>query len=239
MPQEPVAVAELFDSHAASYRRSVDRAVGFSGLDLAFFTAAKAYQLRKIGRSLPVALADATVLDVGCGAGGLDSLLIPHARRVVGVDVSRLMVDEASSANPKAQYLTYDGERLPFDDRSFDLTFAACVVHHVAPAQWADFQAEMLRVTSPGGAAVIIEHNPWNPLTRHSVAGCEFDADAVLTTPGRLVRNFRRFGARQVKRRYMLFSPLKGRRVQVIERAVLGWVPLGAQYAVEAWRGAA
>ena len=38
----------------------------------------------------------------------------------------------------------------------------------------------MRRVVRPGGLLCIIEHNPFNPLTRLAVVRCEFDRDAVL-----------------------------------------------------------
>lgn len=230
-------MAALFDSHAATYRDAVESSVGFSGRDLAFFTTAKAFQLRAAASDLRVSFAEASVLDVGCGAGALDSLLTPDVRSVTGVDVSEAMVEQARMANPGGTYLHYDGEVLPFDDQSFDLAFAVCVVHHVDPAQWYDFQAEIWRVVRPGGAAVIIEHNPLNPLTRRSVSSCEFDADAVLTRPRRLQKTFRQLGASPVRTRYMLFSPLASMRVRSAERTLLGWLPLGAQYSVEARKG--
>lgn len=236
MTVQPVSVSELFDAYATGYRQTVDSSICVRGLDLAFFTEAKLHRLHHLGLRLPRPLFDSDVLDVGCGVGGLDSLLAPHVRSLHGVDVSQAMIEQASTANPLGCYQQYGGDELPFADRSFDLVFAVCVVHHVQPAKWDDFQAEMYRVVRPGGAAVIIEHNPLNPLTRRSVADCQFDTDAVLARPGRLIRTFRSLGAERVRRRYMLFAPMGGRRIQGAERRFLSWNPAGAQYLVEAFR---
>jgi SAM-dependent methyltransferase len=233
----PVGASELFDRHAAFYGQTVDSAVGFSGKNLAFFTAAKAHHLKEIASRRGRPLGETEVLDVGCGIGGLDALLAPHVGHLVGLDVSEGMLDAARRLNPEVEYMAYSGRQLPFEDQTFDLVFAACVVHHVEPSQWTTFVAEMWRVTRAGGATVIIEHNPLNPLTRRSVAACEFDEDAVLTRPGRLVRTLRTLGAPRVQSRYFLFTPFGGDTVQVMERRLLARLPLGAQYIVEATRG--
>ena len=36
--------------------------------------------------------------------------------------------------------------------------------------------AEMLRPVAPHRIAIVIEHNPLNPVTRHIVSRCAFDA---------------------------------------------------------------
>jgi SAM-dependent methyltransferase len=224
-----------FDRYASDYDGIVDDAVGFSGKGLAFYTAAKAYHLRKLGARLGRSLDRAAALDVGCGAGGLDELLIPHVDRLVGVDVSPEMVKRARLLNPEADYQVYAGDKLPFGDQTFDLVFASCVVHHVDPSVWDAFVAEMYRVTRPGGAIAVIEHNPLNPLTRRSVSNCVFDEDAVLASPHRLARALRRAGAGKVRSSYILFAPFGGDRVRAAE-GLLSWLPLGAQYVVEARR---
>lgn len=228
--------ADLFDRHAATYRASVDAAVGYSGRDLSFFTEAKAHQLRAIGAGMARPFGQLEVLDVGCGAGALDNLLAGHFGRLVGVDVSQAMLDAARRLNPGIDYRVYSGDQLPFDDQSFDLVFAVCVVHHVCPVEWDQFVEEMWRVTRHGGKTVIIEHNPLNPLTRRSVAACPFDEDAVLASPKQLARIFETLRARSVTRRYFLFTPFGGARVQAVERRLFSGLPFGAQYVVEALR---
>ena len=119
---------------------------------------------------------------------------------------------------------------IPFDDGTFDFTFAICVLHHVPPSGWSRFVHEMGRVTRPGGVVAIFEHNPWNPLTRLAVHRCEFDDDAVLVSRRRL-RHLLAGPLQPLEERYIAFFPRGGDPYDRIE-ARLGRVPVGAQYYV-------
>ena len=112
----------------------------------------------------------------------------------------------------------------------FDLVTAICVLHHVAPAEWAHFMKEMRRVVRPGGLICVIEHNPLNPLTRLAVARCEFDRDAVLLGAGKARKLMAAGGLREIGARYFLLLPWEAKPARRVEGA-LSNVPLGAQYA--------
>jgi ubiquinone/menaquinone biosynthesis C-methylase UbiE len=120
---------------------------------------------------------------------------------------------------------------LPFEDSSFDAVFASCVLHHVPPASRTSFMVEMLRPLRPHSAAIVIEHNPFNPITRHIVSRCAFDADAVLLRSREVMRLMTQAGATVAGRRYVGFSPLRSALVERAEHAV-GWLPVGAQYCI-------
>lgn len=222
-----------FDVYAGVYVDTVNDSVRFGGRDVEFYARAKVRALREIAGGLDTLEGETTVLDVGCGAGITDSFLLPHVGSVHGVDVSAEMVSAAAQRNPTATYELYDGGRLPFEDGRFDLVFAACVLHHVPPADWSRFLAELWRVTAKRGVAVIIEHNPANPLTRKAVRACPFDEDATLARPRHVAATLLRLGVRRVERRYMTFLPIDRRWAQRIEDS-LGWLPAGAQYMVTA-----
>jgi SAM-dependent methyltransferase len=222
-----------FDTYAAGYRETVERSTSFSGRDLDFFTAVKVRLLlelvsRRVGRPSACAL-----LDVGCGTGATDALLLPHVGSLDGVDVSEEMVSLAGCRNPSGRYRAYDGHRLPFEDGSFDVVFAICVLHHVPPEEWDSLVAEMLRATRAGGLACVFEHNPFNPLTRRAVGTCDFDRDAVLLPMRRTVATFARAGAVIEDRRYFLFTPFESRPAALCER-LLRRLPMGGQYLVAA-----
>jgi SAM-dependent methyltransferase len=228
-PEEAPPTQDTFSAYSGEYCDAVQSSIDFIGRDVAFFTRAKIFHLRQIGDQLSGGLAKSSVLDVGCGLGLTDEYLVPHVGELTGVDVSESMVKGATERNPAAIYRTYDGQRLPFGDDRFDLVFAINVVHHVDPGRWDLFLSELLRVTAPNGIAVVIEHNPINPLTRRSVKLCEFDRDAVLVGRRRLLNGLRSAGGRSVRHRYIVFAPFGGDRTRRLERALV-WCPAGAQH---------
>ena len=70
---------------------------------------------------------------------------------------------------------------LPFEDNSVDFV-AVCVYHHVHGTARKLLTREIKRVLTPGGLCCIVEHNPWNPVTRAIVRRCPVDADAEILT---------------------------------------------------------
>ena len=227
-----------FDDHVDSYGEAVESSIAFAGAPHELYTRIKANLLVALAARF---LSDPTglgVLDVGCGPGETDSFLEGRFAHLTGVDVAEGMVNEASRRNPWAEYASYAaGGPLPFDDDSFDLAFTICVLHHVPPAKWEAFVAELARVTRPGGVVAIFEHNPWNPLTRRAVRGCEFDAGVTLASRGRVRRLLAGRGLEVLAARHIIFFPREGRTLRGIERA-LAQVPLGAQHYVAARKGA-
>ena len=234
---EPATAKVDFNEYAGSYESDIASATSFVKQDPAFFLEVKAKALLQVLAHTVGEPTKARLLDVGCGNGELDRFLIPHVGELSGVDLSRQMVGRAARANPSGSFAVYDGGRLPFDDSSFELAFASCVLHHVPKDDWTSFAAELARVVRPGGVGAIIEHNPVNPLTRLVVSRCAFDADAVLlssTTAGSLLREQ---GLEDVTSSYLLFFPWRGQVLRSLEHA-LRRVPLGAQYLAFARRPA-
>lgn len=218
-----------FNEYTEGYSDRVNKAVSFSGKEHDFFLEAKARHLIGIAQRHFSRTSGLAVLDVGCGVGLMERFLAPHFGKLQGVDIATESIEEARRNAPGVQFQEYDGSTLPFGDGEFDIAFAVCVVHHVPPARWERFLAEMLRVVKPGGLIALFEHNPWNPLTRLVVSRCEFDRDAVLLTAGTARRLLRGIGLRSTEHRYILFLPWRTRIYGAFERA-FSWLPLGAQY---------
>ena len=221
-------MTELFDSYRSNYRDVVQSSIDFSGLPHSFFMRAKADLLReliarRLGPEKPA------MLDVGCGVGSFHPLLRGVVGRLSGIDVSSASIAQARADNRDVDYRAFDGSSFPFDDASFDLVTAICVLHHVAPAEWTHFMNEMRRVVRPGGLVCVIEHNPLNPLTRLAVARCEFDRDAVLLGAGKVRKLMAAGGLREIGARYFLLLPWDAKPARRVEGA-LSSVPLGAQY---------
>jgi SAM-dependent methyltransferase len=158
---------------------------------------------------------------------------MPHGA-LTCLDVSRRSLALAESRFPgEAEFVAFDGTRLPFEDGRFDLVFSACVHHHIPHEEHAALLAEWHRVLRPGGLAVIFEHNPRNPLTVRAVESCAFDENAVLVPAGLLRRKVAAAGFESVRRHYRVFFPRFLRLLRPLER-LLTWLPIGAQYDVAA-----
>jgi len=225
-----------FDDYVASYGDAVERAIGFAGAPHELYTQIKAEGLVSLASRRLGDPAAVEALDVGCGPGETDRFLEGSFKRLAGVDVAAGQLEVAAARNPWAEYVPHaEGTPLPFADGSFNLTFTICVMHHVPPAGWDGFVDEMARVTRPGGAVAVFEHNPWNPLARKVVRDCEFDDEVELLSRRRTARLLASRGLEVVESPYIIFFPREGARLRRAERA-LGRVPLGAQYYVAALR---
>ena len=101
------------------------------------------------------------VLEVGVGTG----LALPHYRgekRVVGVDLSREMLEKASErvARERLGHVVglaeMDAERMAFADGAFDIAVAMFTASVVPDAK--RLYAEMSRVVRPGGHLLFVNH---------------------------------------------------------------------------------
>jgi SAM-dependent methyltransferase len=224
----------IYDSYRDSYEAELDRAVAFTGKKHAYFTQAKAERLLRLAERHLGAPTRLDALDVGCGIGLTDRYLEGRLASLTGVDVSPGVLERAEETNPWVRYVLYDGDRLPFEDASFDLTFAVCVVQVIEPAQRRRFVSELARVTRAGGLTVAFEHNPFNPLTRLVVRRAAFGHDAAMLRRSDLEKLFRTAGLKAAEGGYMLLFPWK--RLLTIEER-LARFPLGAQYYLAARAG--
>jgi SAM-dependent methyltransferase len=219
---------KVFDLYDRSYGRVVQSSIDFSGLPHAFFLQAKADLMHEkivahFGSHKP------NGLDVGCGVGSFHPFVRNMFARYCGVDVSAASIAQARQNRRDVEYADYDGVSLPYSNGTFDFVSAICVLHHISPAAWPSFIRELARVTRKGGLIALIEHNPFNPLTRLAVSRCEFDRDAVLLRAGTAERLMAQAGLSSVTSNYFLFFPFKTALAQKAERA-LARIPLGAQY---------
>jgi SAM-dependent methyltransferase len=221
--------APLFDAYGKNYGDVVQTSIDFSGLPHAFFMTAKAELLREIVTGHFGSAAKPNALDVGCGVGTFHPYVRSLFGRLCGADVSASSIAEARRANPDVEYDSYADGALPYSDNEFDLTIAVCVMHHVPPSDWPRFVGELRRVTRPGGLVGVIEHNPFNPLTRIAVARCEFDRDANLLRARTTEQLLADGGLGGIGTRFFLFLPWASSLARNIERRCAS-VPMGAQY---------
>jgi ubiquinone/menaquinone biosynthesis C-methylase UbiE len=93
------------------------------------------------------------VLEIGGGSGFQAALLAAWGCEIISIDL-------AGKASPEKQGFgkqywpveAYDGRRLPFGDREFDVVYSSHMLYHVEALP--QFLGEMQRVLRPGGLAL-------------------------------------------------------------------------------------
>lgn len=105
--------------------------------------------LRRIDRLIELG-SDIRVLEVGCGQGHLTKRLAERGVDITGIDANPNAPDVAESD----RVLHMRGERLDFDDESFDVVLSVHALEHIPDLDLAI--AEMARVLRRGGRALHI-----------------------------------------------------------------------------------
>jgi len=168
-------------------------------------------------------------LDVGCGQGELLELGGGNFAQAIGCDPSASMLSSGATFRMHEQPSPVE---LPFRDSSVDFVTAVCVYHHVHGSARTLLTSELKRVLTPGGFCCIIEHNPWNPVTRAIVRRCPVDAGAELLTAQRARMLLQAAGFESPSTDYFLYFPqLLFNRLSSMER-MLSNIPFGGQYAL-------
>jgi ubiquinone/menaquinone biosynthesis C-methylase UbiE len=113
---------------------------------------AKPDMVKKLIRLLQVDK-NSHLLDLGCGTGNYTAELQKAAKSVVGIDISKGMIDQAKAKFPEMKFICGDVSDLPFDSEAFDGAFSIQVLHHVKKREI--FLKETHRVLRQGGYIAI------------------------------------------------------------------------------------
>lgn len=121
----------------------------------------------------------ATLLDIGCGRGGIGKYFTDTDVTVVGVEIDGNALKQAKEYESVIQYDLEQGS-LPFTDEVFDGVIAKDILEHIIHP--ASIVSEMFRVLRPGGRTVVSvpmakPRVVWNDYTH--IRG--FTRDAVST----------------------------------------------------------
>ena len=102
----------------------------------------------------------ATVLDIGCGTGEFERLVLAEhpGQQIVGIDISDQMLAIARHKcrdDLNVSFQTAPASELPFERNSFDVVISASAFHYFDDPEAA--LAEMKRVLKPDGKVVILD----------------------------------------------------------------------------------
>jgi ubiquinone/menaquinone biosynthesis C-methylase UbiE len=129
-----------------------------------------------------------SVLDLGCGTG---TTAIAAAKavgpkgRVCAVDPALELLAHAQKkarrAGVNVEFLTADGQRLPFDDASFDAVLCTLVFHHLDGPAMHQTIGEIRRVLKPGGRLLAVDIGGRQDPERKTFHGhTDFDLDRFI-----------------------------------------------------------
>jgi len=109
----------------------------------------------RLNRITPHLEPEDKILDLGCGECCITRALELKGYQTTGIDI----VDAGSCSQPAV----YDGEKIPFDDKSFDVSVCAFVLHHAS--NYRTLVQELVRVTKR--LIIIFEDTPENKMDRY------------------------------------------------------------------------
>lgn len=141
-------VRDSFSRVAANYARSTFHS-----------SSARLQEVIDLARPRPGDLA----LDVATGTGNTAFALAPHVRRVIGLDLTREMLNEArriagERGVANADWVIGDAANLPFQDETFDIYVVRAAPHHFPDID--QCLAEAYRVLKPDRDAAFIDCAP-------------------------------------------------------------------------------
>jgi 2-polyprenyl-3-methyl-5-hydroxy-6-metoxy-1,4-benzoquinol methylase len=109
-------------------------------------------------QELQLRLPSRRALDFGCGVGRLTQALARRQERVLGADISPVMIDIAGRLNrypDRVEYLcTADHGLETLHSGAFDCIYSNIVLQHVAPDVCVQYLNEFFRLLEPGGLLV-------------------------------------------------------------------------------------
>jgi len=175
------------------------------------------------------------ILEYGCGIGRNIKYLKKYFKNfsieLSACDVSIKSLNFLKRLFPSVKCFDCSGRDYIYNHlEKYDIIFIAGVFHHISPKERHNVSRNISSMLKNDGQLIIFEHNPFNPITRKIVKECEYDEDAILLTPKKLISYFSKIKKMKLKeKKYYLFIPQKFRFLNFIEK-YLSWFPMGGQY---------
>lgn len=99
---------------------------------------------------------DKTIIDVGCGTGGLVRKLIEEGAQVIGIDRPDMLA-KAKSNQKQGIFIAGMGENLPFKNNYADIIIFFASFHHISGSKMKQTLEETHRVLKTGGIGIFLE----------------------------------------------------------------------------------
>ena len=163
-----------------------------------------------------------TILDFGSGNGLLANFMQNtfFNAKVIAVDTNEQKIKISQDQYPKLEAIHIQN-KLPFNDNSFDLIYAANSFHHITKDKQDYWLQELFRVLKKDGKLIILELNPFNLKTWYQFKNNPEERDAQLISPYAFKKRLKQFGKPTLQFHYI---KLKSRIMQK--------VPFGAIYSL-------
>ena len=215
-----------FNDYVNCYEDILQKQLAFFSKNRSYFSSYKVNIVEKLCRNRPT-----RIIDFGCGIGLCLPYLVKRfpGAKIYATDLSEKSLEYVRSSYPSVRVLSDD----QLDGQSFDLIFNANVFHHVPSVQRPMLIRRLAGLLADGGMLCVLEHNPFNPVTRHIVSTCPIDADAELISLKRMRALIRTTELSLDRTVYCLFFPEALQWLRPLE-TLLFWLPLGGQYIVTA-----
>jgi tRNA (uracil-5-)-methyltransferase TRM9 len=123
-------------------------------------------------------------LDIGCANGRHTELLLGHADRVVGLDLSPELLSIARGRVPRADLIEGDATALPLADDSVGLALYIATLHHLPERRLRRRSLdELARVLDADGAALVSVWSTTHDRFEDGDTGAGFDTEVGWTLP--------------------------------------------------------
>lgn len=91
------------------------------------------------------------VLDLGCGSGVQTKQLLDEGLDVLGLDISRKMIEEAKNRAPNGKFMVGDMTNLTFETNSFDGVYARASLLHIPKDKTKSVLKNIAKILKEGG----------------------------------------------------------------------------------------
>ena len=122
------------------------------------------------------------VLDLGIGTGLLTYEIYKKGAKIIGVDFSEKMIEEAYKKMPNGTFYVYDfNDRMisPLNDHEYDYIISSYAIHHVKDERKVDLFKELISLLKSGGkmfiADIAFENNHHLDQVRQETNGWDED----------------------------------------------------------------